>query len=117
LPRSHGIRSTAVELTKVRVASADESIVAEFVPEAGMVCCSLTHDGEELLAPGKGLEAYAQRGTTMGIPLLYPWANRLDGFEYRVAGKTVTLPHDPARIPVDPNGLPIHGVVDRKSVV
>ena len=44
-----------------------------------MVCCSLRHRGAELLDRGQGVEAYAQRGKTMGIPLLYPWANRLAG--------------------------------------
>jgi aldose 1-epimerase len=76
-----------------------------------MLCHSLTHLGGELLDRGHGLDAYAQRGATMGIPLLYPWANRLDGFDYGAAGKAITLPADRARIPLDPSGLPIHGVV------
>jgi aldose 1-epimerase len=97
-----------VSANTVRVASADGGTVAEFAPDAGMVCCSLERDGAQLLDGGKGLDAYASRGSTMGIPLLYPWANRLDAFEYSAAGKTVTLPHD---LPVDPNGLPIHGAV------
>ena len=92
----------------IRVASADGSTAATFVPDAGMVCCSLEHAGTELLDPGKGLDAYATRGSTMGIPLLYPWANRLDAFEYSAAGKNVALPHD---VPTDPNGLPIHGAL------
>jgi len=50
---------------------------AAFAPEAGMVCASLRHRGEELLGLRKGLEAYAASGSTFGIPLLYPWANRL----------------------------------------
>ena len=76
-----------------------------------MVCCSLTHDGEQLLDAGAGLEAYAASGATIGIPLLYPWANRLDRAQFAVAGKSVTLPDDRARIPRDPSGQPIHGVV------
>ena len=47
----------------------------------------------------------------MGIPLLYPWANRLARFGYRAAGKDVTLSEDDSRIPRDDNGLPIHGVL------
>ncbi len=47
----------------------------------------------------------------MGIPLLYPWANRLAAFQYSLAGRTVQVPHDPARIALDDNGLPIHGVI------
>jgi aldose 1-epimerase len=98
------------DLEKLPVVSADGSIVAQFVPGAGMVCCSLRHQGEETLDARKGLEAYATHGSTMGMPLLYPWANRLAAYNYEVAGKRVTLPADPARIHQDGNGLPIHGV-------
>jgi len=87
------------------------ALEATFVPGAGMVCCSLRHRGEELLAQNTGLAAYARFGKTMGIPLLYPWANRLAGFQYSVAGRTVEVPHDPALVAVDGNGLPIHGVI------
>ncbi len=97
--------------TTVRLCDEEGLLEAEFVPDAGMLCRSLRHRGEELLAQNAGLAAYAARGKTMGIPLLYPWANRLAGFEYGVAGRTVTVPHDPQRIALDGNGLPIHGVI------
>jgi aldose 1-epimerase len=48
---------------------------------------------------------------TMGIPLLHPWANRLNGFHYRVAGEGVALPHGESLIPLDDSGLPIHGAM------
>jgi galactose mutarotase-like enzyme len=48
---------------------------------------------------------------TMGIPLLHPWANRLNGFCYRVAGRDVALPRRANLIPVDDIGLPIHGAL------
>jgi galactose mutarotase-like enzyme len=47
----------------------------------------------------------------MGIPLLHPWANRLDGFCYRAAGRGVELDSASALLRFDPNGLPIHGLV------
>jgi len=84
---------------------------ATFVPSAGMLCSSLRDRGEELLAQNAGVAAYAERGKTMGIPLLYPWANRLAAFDYSAAGRAVSLPHDPARIALEDNGLPIHGVI------
>jgi aldose 1-epimerase len=87
------------------------SLRAGFVPDAGMLCCSLRDGDEELLAQNAGVAAYAERGKTMGIPLLYPWANRLAGFEYSAAGRTVEVPHDPNRVALDGNGLPIHGVI------
>jgi len=76
-----------------------------------MICSSLRHRGEELLAQNAGVDAYSEQGKTMGIPLLYPWANRLAGFQYTVAGRTVDVPHDPTRVALDDNGLPIHGVI------
>ncbi len=84
---------------------------ATFLPGAGQLCCSLRHHGEELLTQNAGVDAYVERGKTMGIPLLYPWANRLAGFDYTLAGRTVVVPHDATRVALDDNGLPIHGVI------
>jgi aldose 1-epimerase len=99
------------KLATISLSGEAEELDATFVPGAGMLCCSLRHRGEELLAQNDGVDAYARQGKTMGIPLLYPWANRLAAFDYSVAGKMVQVPHDPTRIPVDNNGLPIHGVI------
>ncbi len=87
------------------------ALVAEFVPAAGMLCRSLRHRGEELLAQNAGVGAYAQFGKTMGIPLLYPWANRLADFDYSAGGHSVRIPHDPALVHCDAAGLPIHGAI------
>ncbi len=95
----------------VTITSPDGETEAEFVPEANLVCCSLRHRGAELLDPGRGVEAYAQRGKTMGIPLLHPWANRLAGPSYRVGDTTVRLPKPAGRFGTDPGGLPIHGAL------
>jgi aldose 1-epimerase len=95
----------------VRIRDDGEALEATFVPAAGMLCSSLRHRGDELLAQNSGVAAYAERGKTMGIPLLYPWANRLAAFDYSAAGRAVAVPHDPARIALDDNGLPIHGLI------
>jgi aldose 1-epimerase len=102
---------TDADLATVTLRDEEAQLEATFLPGAGMLCCSLRHRGEELLAQNAGVAAYVQRGKTMGIPLLYPWANRLAGLHYTVAGRTVTVPHDPIRVALDNNGLPIHGVI------
>jgi aldose 1-epimerase len=102
---------TGLRLATVHLSDPGAQLEATFVPGANMLCCSLRHRGEELLAQNAGVDAYAQQGKTMGIPLLYPWANRLAGFDYTVAGRTVQVPHDPERIALDDNGLPIHGLI------
>ncbi len=86
-------------------------VAAQFVPEAGMIGTSLTDSGIELLGQRRGLQAYVEAGKTMGIPILYPWANRLGGNSYAAEGATVTLTPGENGVRADPNGLPIHGTL------
>ncbi|OCB22170.1 aldose epimerase [Mycobacterium malmoense] len=86
-------------------------VTAQFVPEAGMVGTSLRDDGAELLGQRRGLDAYVADGKTMGIPILYPWANRLSANTYTAEGVTATLTPGENRVRADPNGLPIHGLL------
>jgi aldose 1-epimerase len=77
-----------------------------------MVCASLRHRGDELLGVRKGLEAYATSGSTMGVPLLYPWANRIARRRFEVLGRTVDLDRAPHRFRDDAEtGLPMHGAI------
>jgi aldose 1-epimerase len=105
--------STIDGFQTVAIRSADGRAEARFVPEANMLGCSLRHGEDELLDHGQGVRAYAERGKTMGIPLLHPWANRLAAPEYSVAGRKVRLPEPQGRFALDPNGLPIHGALPR----
>jgi aldose 1-epimerase len=95
----------------VVIASPDEALQATFVPAAGMLCGSLRFHGEQLLAQRRGVRAYAERGSTMGIPLLHPWANRLASFGYDALDRVVELDPRSPLLAHDQNGLPIHGVV------
>jgi galactose mutarotase-like enzyme len=82
---------------------------ATFVPDAGMVGCSLRHRGRELLGQRDGLENYIKARKTMGIPFLHPWANRLSSTDFTLAGRAVHI--DTARTRLDGNGLPMHGLL------
>jgi galactose mutarotase-like enzyme len=82
-----------------------------FVPRAGMVGTSMTLDGVELLGRRTGLAAYLERGSTFGIPLLAPWANRLRTPEQSVDGVSWTVRPGAPGVHVDENGLPIHGLM------
>lgn len=86
-------------------------LTADFVVNAGMVCTSLSDDGVELLGQRRGLETYVSTGRTMGIPILYPWANRLSGNSYPVDGGVVTLKPGTGGVRNDQHGVPIHGVL------
>ena len=83
---------------------------AVFLPGHGMLGASLRHEGVELLGRVENLSAAAASGSTAGIPLLYPWANRLAGFSYQTAGRKVTLDPSSPLLHFDASGLPMHGV-------
>jgi aldose 1-epimerase len=86
-------------------------LVAVFVPEAGMICCSLRHRGEELLGQRAGLRAYVDHYSTMGIPFLHPWANRLGAERFELAGREVDLTLPDLPLKHDDAGLPMHGLL------
>lgn len=95
----------------VTLSDPSSSVAAQFVPEAGMIGTSLTDAGTELLGQRRGLDAYLSAAKTMGIPILYPWANRLGANTYAAQGATVTLTPGENGVRADPNGLPIHGTL------
>jgi aldose 1-epimerase len=83
---------------------------AIFWPEAGMLGASLRFRGVELLRRVDDLDAARSKGSTAGIPLLYPWANRLSRLQYRAAGREVTLDSSSLLLHFDDHKLPMHGV-------
>jgi galactose mutarotase-like enzyme len=109
-------RRTAEGLETLVLATPEAGgIEVAFVPEAGMVGCSLRHRGEELLGQRGGLGAYVAERGTMGIPLLHPWANRLAEERFAVAGEDVVLDSPSTPVSRDPSGLPIHGLLAAAS--
>jgi len=105
-----GDESVAGYATKTLM-SLRHGVEATFVPGVGMLGCSLRHRGEELLGQRGGLAKYAASGSTMGIPLLHPWANRLSGLRYTVGTRNVALDAASPRLHRDANGLPMHGLL------
>jgi aldose 1-epimerase len=83
---------------------------AVFLPGHGMLGASLRHIGVEILRRVEDLAAAAAKGSTAGIPLLHPWANRLAGPQYRAAGREVNLDPSSPLLHLDADGLPMHGV-------
>ena len=75
---------------------------ADVAPEAGMVVASLRHRGAELLGVRGGLAGWRDEGRTFGVPLLYPFANRLS--EVRSPRIDATAARRDGRFPI--HGLP-----------
>jgi aldose 1-epimerase len=89
----------------------DGSVAARFVPSAGLIGISLTDGDVELLGQRRGLDLYISAGKTMGLPILYPWANRLSTNTFDADGILVDIDPEAAGVRLDPNGLPIHGLL------
>jgi len=75
-----------------------------------MLGASLRHGGAQVLRRVGDLKAAAAKGSTAGIALLHPWANRLDGIRYHAAGREVQLDTSSPLLHLDAHGLPMHGV-------
>src|ERR1700761_8719323 len=86
-------------------------LVAVFVPEAGVIAGTRPPRGEELLGQRNGLRAYVDHYSTMGIPFLHPWANRLGAARFELAGREVDLDLPALPLKRDDAGLPIHGLL------
>ena len=85
-------------------------LTATFLPGHGMLGTSLTHRGEELLRFPVDLATAERDGTSVGIPLNYPYANRIEGTGYRVLGQDVRLDAASPWLITDWNGVILHGV-------
>lgn len=83
---------------------------AVFLPGHGMIGASLRDWGAEILRRVADLDTMAVEGGAAGIPLLHPWANRLAGYDYRAAGRQITLDPSSPLLHRGDSGLPIHGV-------
>jgi aldose 1-epimerase len=92
------------------VTIASGNLRAEFWPQAGMLGVSLRYGEEELLRRIEDLDSAKRKGSTAGIPLLYPWANRLSSLHYQAAGREVALDAASQLLHFDEHGLPMHGV-------
>ncbi len=86
----------------------------ELVPDAGMVALSWTVAGEEVLALPCGRAEFLAAARTGGLPLLYPYANRLGADSFTACGRQV----DVSRVPWlkrDDAHHPIHGLLLRRG--
>ncbi len=99
------------EVQPVTLHDPSSTLTATYVPAAGMICTSLADGTAEYLGQRRGLRAYIADGKTMGIPILYPWANRLSGNGYRVGDSVVSVTPGAEGVRGDAHGAPIHGVL------
>ena len=94
----------------IRCAKSQSQLVVH--TDAGCVATSWQVRGQEMLALPLALAEFIKSQKTGGIPLLYPYANRLRTDHFTAAGKAVDLSRD-AKLKRDANGFPMHGLLIR----
>ena len=94
----------------IRCAQSQSQLVVH--TDAGCVATSWQVRGQEMLALPLALAEFVKSQKTGGIPLLYPYANRLRADHFTAAGKAVDLSRD-AQLKRDANGFPMHGLLIR----
>ena len=94
----------------IRCAQSQSQLVVH--TDAGCVATSWQVRGQEMLALPLALAEFVKSQKTGGIPLLYPYANRLRADHFTAAGKAVDLSRD-AKLKRDTNGFPMHGLLIR----
>ena len=94
----------------IRCAKSQSQLVVH--TDAGCVATSWQVRGQEMLALPLALAEFVKSQKTGGIPLLYPYANRLRTDNFTAAGKAVDLSRD-AQLKRDANGFPMHGLLIR----
>ncbi|MBG85108.1 MAG: hypothetical protein CMJ40_11265 [Phycisphaerae bacterium] len=84
----------------------------QLYPAAGCCAVSWRVEDREFLHLSQPLDRFLREEHTGGLPLLYPWANRLRSDRWSFQGRSVDLKGMPG-VHRDGNGLPMHGLLLR----
>lgn len=91
--------------------TAKETVV-RIVPGIGNNVWEMTVRGQAVFwSPYRTLDEFRARPAHFGNPFLWPWANRIDGMEYRVRGRKYLLNEELGNVRPGTNRTPIHGLL------
>jgi aldose 1-epimerase len=90
----------------------DANLTVSIAPSFGNNAYSILVNGHEILwRPHDSFQAWREDPQLGGIPILSPWANRLDQEAYYANGRKYLLNSCLGNVRYDSNHLPIHGLV------
>jgi len=91
---------------------AEHGVEVSICPSNGNIAYDMRAHGHPiLLSPPGSLAGWKANPSQAGIPLLAPWANRIDGDVYWINGKQYHLNPDLGNLRRDASGLAIHGLL------
>lgn len=111
---NYSVRETSEDGVKVYVLrDAAKDVEVKVAPQFGNIATSMTVHGKAVLwAPYPSAGEWVKHpGAMGGVPFLWPWANRIDGWSYWVNGRKYALNPDLGNIHPSPKDAPIHGLL------
>ena len=94
----------------VRLRDSANDVEVAVMPTFGNAAVEMKVQGKDILVFPSSEAGKAEKKMG-GIPLLAPWANRLDHSGFRANGREYALRTDLGNLKLDSNGLPIHGLL------
>ncbi len=105
-------QTTSEGIAVIELADAAHQTSVSIVPSVGNIAYEMRVKGKNILwFPFDSLAAFAATPRLSGVPLLAPWANRLDADTYFANGKPYQLNLSLGNVRHDQNQLPIHGLL------
>jgi aldose 1-epimerase len=111
--QNYSARKTTVEgLEAIRLADKSRAIEVTIFPTFGNNACEFKVKGRNIMwNPFATIAEAKARPQQIANPLLAPWANRIDQDAYWINGKKYLLNPELANFRRDPNGKPMHGLL------
>jgi aldose 1-epimerase len=112
LPETYSARKLLVDsIEAIHLTDSTHAVEVSICPTIGNIAFDMRAHGQSILMSPPPLSQWKQKPSQAGIPLLAPWANRLETDAYWANGKRYLLNPGAVEIRRDPNGLPIHGLL------
>src|SRR5262245_43888047 len=98
----------------VQVEDAETHTLVSIIPSVGNIAFAMTVNGHDVLRwPYSSVDEFKARPTLSGIPLLAPWANRLDGPAFFANGTRYAFDMTLGNVRGD---IPIHGLLQTTNL-
>ena len=110
---NYTIQKTTLDSVEVFILR-DEARATEvrIAPSVGNNSYEMTVKGKRVFwTPYQSVGEFAAKPVHLGNPLLWPWANRIDGTAYYANGKKYLLNTELGNVRPGPNNTPIHGLL------
>jgi aldose 1-epimerase len=96
----------------VRLTDSKRGIEVTILPSLGNIASEIKVHGKNILVfPDVNLSDFQKKPMQTGIPILAPWANRLDDNSFWANGKKYNFDMAVGNVRRDNGGLPIHGLL------